>query len=99
MPASWIRRIPSCQFKSIVQFHTVWGKDKAQGSSSDEEMHQRLNLHISISSALESVRFTLPESTVDGEPILPSPYLKSVLESSRNRSGREEGRQKIRIYS
>lgn len=85
---------PHVSLNPLYSF-TQFGEIKPRDLLLDEEIHQRLNLHISVSSALESVRFTLPESTVDGEPILPSPYLKSVLESSGGeivREGRKAGR-------
>lgn len=63
-----------------------------------KEKQQRLNLYLAISAAQEAIEFTLPESTLNGDPILPSPYLKDIMESSGNTlqrrglvGGRREG--------
>ncbi len=46
-----------------------------------KEKQQKLNLYLSITRCTEAVIFTLPESTIDGLPILHSPYLKEIQES------------------
>ena len=63
---------------SFTQYSEVRPKDLLL----TEEKHQRLNLYLAITSTREMIGFTFPDSTIDGEPILPSPYLKDILESS-----------------
>ncbi|CCU83940.1 MULTISPECIES: PD-(D/E)XK nuclease family protein [Mesotoga] len=85
---------PHVEMNPLYSF-TQFGDSRPRDLLLDEETHERLNLYLSISTAEESVRFSLPESTIDGEPILPSPYLKNVAESSgceTTREGRKVGR-------
>lgn len=47
-----------------------------------KEKQQKLNLYLAITRVSEQIIFSYPSATLDGETLLPSPYLKDILKSS-----------------
>ncbi len=47
-----------------------------------QEKQQKLNLYLAITRTEDYLFFSYPLSTIEGEPILPSPYLKEILETA-----------------
>ncbi|MFO7882745.1 MAG: PD-(D/E)XK nuclease family protein [Kosmotogaceae bacterium] len=47
-----------------------------------QEKQQKLNLYLAITRTEDYLFFSYPQSTIEGEPILPSPYLKEILETA-----------------
>ncbi len=72
---------PYVKLNPLYSF-TQYSESRPKDLLLTREKQQRLNLYLSITTAGDAIHFTFPESTVEGEPILPSPYLKDILDSS-----------------
>ncbi len=60
-----------------------------------KEKQQKLNLYLAVTRTSDRLYFSYPESTIDGEPLLPSAYLQDVIKSAGvtpERVGQKEGR-------
>ncbi|TYB92294.1 MAG: ATP-dependent nuclease subunit B [Kosmotoga sp.] len=63
-----------------------------------QQKQQKLNLYLAITRTEDHVFFSYPLSTIEGEPILPSPYLDEVLEASKaitEMVGNSEGKREM----
>ena len=63
-----------------------------------QEKQQKLNLYLAITRTEDHLFFSYPQSTIEGEPILPSPYLDEILEASKAKVetvGDSEGKREI----
>ncbi|OAA30405.1 hypothetical protein AT15_10200 [Kosmotoga arenicorallina S304] len=88
---------PSVKLNPLYSF-SQYSENRPKDLLLTREKQQRLNFYLAVSRAEDLLYFTYPESTVEGEPILPSPYLKEVLLSAHvssysygRSSGRKEG--------
>lgn len=60
-----------------------------------KEKQQKLNLYLALTRTSEQIVFSYPAATLDGETLLPSPYLKDVIKSSSSEVvsfGNQDGR-------
>ena len=60
---------------------TQYGTQRPKDFLITKEKQQRLNLYLSLTRCTRAALITLPESTIDGLPLLQSPYLKEIQES------------------
>lgn len=60
---------------------TQYGTQRPKDFLITKEKQQRLNLYLSLTRCTSAALITLPESTIDGLPLLQSPYLKEIQES------------------
>ena len=88
---------PSVRLNPLYSF-SQYSENRPKDLLLTREKQQRLNFYLAVSRTEDLLYFTYPESTVEGEPILPSPYLKEVLSSALvpiisygRTSGRREG--------
>ncbi|AKI98312.1 hypothetical protein IX53_07015 [Kosmotoga pacifica] len=72
---------PSIKLNPLYSF-TQYSENRPKDLLLTKEKQQRLNFFLAVNRTTELLYFTYPESTIDGEPLLPSPYMKEVLSSS-----------------